>query len=231
MIRGLKMIRFARMSVRLWLTSCLVPLCYRWRRYWPSMNWACPRCTTHRAALRWMVRACSPAWRNSTRWSWRGRRCSDTARRRDEAEDCSGAGNRDYFLNHHLSEDLLSSRACDTFGTSGGETRGKLFSPSDKLGCLQPSSNFSSEVCANCEELLSPSRHWTDLPPLGLFLLLSTLPSPHLPFLKVHHRVTYSSGRNNRGKPVQYTYDEHSLMHSLQYWRIFCTTTFTNCSA
>ena len=72
------------------------------------MSWARPHCTTRRAAQRWMVRVCSLASRNSMKWSWRGRRCCGTARRRDEGGRVvsSDVGDRGYFLSLCLCEKM-----------------------------------------------------------------------------------------------------------------------------
>lgn len=84
------------------------------------MRWARPRCITRKAVRHWTARACRQAWRSSTRWSWRGRRCSDTARRRDEGTSRA----------FPPSEELLSSHICDNFwklnGASGSSSPFKL---------------------------------------------------------------------------------------------------------
>lgn len=85
------------------VTSLVFSLCFRWRRCWPFTNWAHQHCATLRAAQLWTARVCSLAWRNSTRWSWRGRRCCDTARRRDE-----WGGSLRLNPDPVLSEELLS---------------------------------------------------------------------------------------------------------------------------
>lgn len=178
------------------------------------MSWAHPRCTTRRAARRWMARACSRAWRNSTRWFWRGRRCCDTARRRDEVEERSLARDRVDFLNRCLSGELLSGPVCDTCGTRGEACR-------TSWGVFYQT--VGSDAWAKCWRLPSLSRHLGRRASFGILSVVA--PSPHPPTHKgARQRL---AGGNDGGKTC--AMNIHWCTHSTIEG--FCMTPCTNCSA
>lgn len=165
------------------------------------MSWAPPRCTTHRAARRWMVRAWSPAWRSSTRWSWRGRRCSDTARRRDEAEDGSSAGDRGYFLTTACLRTFWAAMSVRLLDLQWEKAEGSL--SVTQVGKFQPRSNSGFQVCS-WEHIPSPSRHLSRHSSFGIVSALhSSLSS--LPTLE---------GARQRHTAVQYMLNTHWCTHS-----------------
>lgn len=102
----------------------------------------------------------------------------------------------------------FSTDVCDTFGTSVGETRGEA--------CQTSWAVFNQTVALKCVPNVNTFLHaldiWTDLLPLGLFLLLSLLLISH------PQRSTAESHRapegKTEGKPVQYMLNTHWCTHS-----------------
>ena len=198
------------LKVLRWWLFCAV--CFRWRRCWLCMRWAHPHFTTHRAARRWMVRACSPAWRSSTRWSWRGRRCSDTAKRRDE-EDCSAAEDRGDFLNHYLQRALSADLSLTLREFQWVKPEKSL---TDKLGCRQPTVAVKS--VPNDTTFLF--RHDGTPASLGTVSALEHSFFSSSPARKGAETYIIHVQRE-RQRETCAIHDERSQMQSLQYWRIF----------
>lgn len=144
-------------SARHWLFSSVL---FRSRRCWIFMSSAPPPCTTHRDAQLWTARACRQAWRSCMRWSWRGRRCTDTAKRRDEAE-----GSR------HIvtigTDPRLRTFSADTFGPNVGKTQ--------SLGCEVFDQPVALKGVLNVTPSFTPVDVLADQLPVGLFLIWSFL--------------------------------------------------------
>lgn len=96
---------------------------------------------------------------------------------------------------------------------------GNLSVTSDRLGCLQPNWNCGSEVGAKCSHLPSPFRHLGRPASFGIVSALEHSSLSLSPLFKELCRETIELPRGQQRKTCA-IYDEHSLMHSLHYWRI-----------